>query len=101
MQSWVTWAQQHGGTGAQITLGGHPAVVWWDEEAPAEPGCASGCGGDPGPDYVVIGLAAYLGDIPSGGLGVVQIRGFSPGSTRSLGHLCDMEAMVLGVTFAH
>jgi hypothetical protein len=49
-------------------IGGHPAVAWWYDWPPPQPGCA-GCSGDPGPDYITIGVAFGRG------LDVVEVFG--------------------------
>jgi len=100
LNGWVSYAKAHAGTASQITIGGHPAVVWWDEEVPPQPGC-QGCPGDPGPDLVEVGLAAYLGDTPTfGGLTVVEVQGRARVNAQPAEIVCDMEQIALGVTFA-
>lgn len=101
LQGAVNWAKGNAGNASQITMGGYPAVVWWDQEAPPQLGCAMCTGGDPGPDYVVIGAEAYLGNSPTfGGLTVVEVQGRARVNAQPPDIICDMQAMVLGVTFS-
>jgi hypothetical protein len=102
LQSSAQRAQGNGGSASSITVGGHPAVLWWDHEPPAQPGCAICPGaGDPGPDYVMIGLTAYLGEIATfGGLTVVDVLGSVRVNAVPLDIFCDMKDMALGVTFS-
>jgi hypothetical protein len=100
LQSSVQWAQSNGGSASSVTVGGHPAVLWWDHEGPPQPGCAM-CPGDPGPDLVKIGLTVYLGNDPAfGGLTVVDVLGSARIDAVPANIFCDMEEMVLGVTFS-
>jgi hypothetical protein len=99
LQGWAEWAQARGGSASSIMLGGHPAVIWWDHEAPAQPECLN-CPLDQGPDFVMIGLAAYLGNTPGfGGLSVVEVLGAARIDAVPLDIFCDMEAMALEITF--
>jgi hypothetical protein len=52
----------------RYTIGGAPAIAWWYDTPPAQPGCM-GCQGDPGPDFIEIGVGAARG------LAIFQIYG--------------------------
>jgi hypothetical protein len=101
LQAAVQWAQSNGGSATSITLGGHPAVLWWNHVAPAQPGCFM-CPGDPGPDLVNVGLTAYLGQIATfGGLTIVDVQGHARINAVPADIFCDMGAIATGVTFAN
>jgi hypothetical protein len=44
----------------RFTIGGEPAAAWWYEYPPAQCGACPGPG-DPGPDYIAIGVSAVHG----------------------------------------
>lgn len=96
-----SFAKNNLGDAKRITFGGHDAVIWWDEEAPPQPGC-QGCPGDPGPDNISIGLTVYLGPTPEfgGGRAVLEARGSARKNAVPQDIFCDMEQMVLGITLA-
>jgi hypothetical protein len=90
-------ASDNGGRASQIQVGGHAAIVWWDEVPPLQPGCNS-CPLDPGPDAVEIGLAIDFGETDVG-FTVVELQGAARVNAQPVDVICDMEAMALGVTF--
>jgi hypothetical protein len=93
-------AVSKGGDARSIVIGGHPATLWWDHEAPPQPGC-EGCAGDPGPDFVSVGVTIYLGSTPEfGGLALLEVQGAARQNATPSDIFCDMEAIVLGVTLA-
>jgi len=84
-----------GGTGAhvqRITIDGHPAVFWWNQEPPPQPGCM-GCAADPGPDVMTIGLAVAVG------LNLMELRGAARVNANPAEIFCEIQAIELGVTF--
>jgi hypothetical protein len=100
LQSSAQYAQSNGGSASSITIGGHPAMFWWDEVPPAQPGCFN-CPGDPGPDFVNVGLTVYLGNSATfGGLAVVDVLGSARMNAVPADIFCDMAEMALGVTFS-
>lgn len=101
LASAATYARDNNGDAKSITVNGHPATLWWDQEPPAQPGCMN-CAGDPGPDLVTIGLSIYLGATPEfgGGLAMLEVRGTARVNATPSELFCDMEAIVLGVTLA-
>jgi hypothetical protein len=103
-QNWMNWASQNGGDSSKLTLGGHPAIVWWDLEPVPVPGCVSGCAGPPGsPEIVHVGAAIDFAVVDGGGaFGVeVDVQGQARADAQPQQVFCDMEAMMLGLTFAH
>ena len=75
----------------RFTLDGHPAVLFWTLQPPAQAGC-QGCPVDPGPDFVTITLLA------TSGLRLAQYSGQA--RVNATGDvLCDLQAIALGATF--
>ncbi len=52
----------------RFTIDGRPAISWWYEEAPPQPGCY-GCAADPGPNFVRVNVATAKG------LAIIEARG--------------------------
>jgi hypothetical protein len=93
-------AAAYGGDARSIVVGGHPATLWWDHQAPPQPGC-QGCVGDPGPDIESVGVTIYLGTTPEfGGLALLEVRGAARQNATPNDLFCDMQAMALGLTLA-
>jgi hypothetical protein len=100
VRGWEKFARDNQGDARETTLGGHLAVLWWDQEAPPQPGCSS-CAGDPGPDFVTVALSVYLGDTTNfGGRAVLDVRGRARVNADPADLFCDMESMLLGITLA-
>jgi hypothetical protein len=68
------------------TLGGHPAVSYWERVTPAAPGC-EGCNGDPGPDIIQIHLVVGMG-----GREILDVVG-SARVTAAQQVFCDIQAI--------
>jgi hypothetical protein len=102
----IDLAAQNGGAGSALTLAGHPSAIWWDLVAPAQPGCAAGCGGGvpPSPEILTIGALIQFtmvdGGVWSNGI-EVDLSGSARANAQPVQVFCDMEAMILGVTLAH
>jgi len=96
----TAWADMLGGYSEQIDVAGHPSVVWWAFEPPANPGCV-GCPPDPGPDYITLFLVIDVGRAGSDGLPeIVNVAGGARSDAQPAPIFCDIDAIVRGVTFA-
>jgi hypothetical protein len=73
----------------RFTLDGHPAIIWWTQSMPPQPGCM-GCPGDPGPDIVTIQLIVDVN------LQLVQLTG-SARVNAPADVFCDIQSIELGI----
>jgi hypothetical protein len=76
----------------RFSIGGAPAIAWWFDTPPAQPGCSCNADPDPGPDFIEVGVGAARG------LAILQVsaraRVDAPDEV-----FCEIQAIEASLTF--